>query len=204
MSNTIDSVLELVRDEPIDIDALELAFEEIAHDERVDAIRHFGSDIQRRLFDCAEGRSMTIDDVVPPDVPATTEVIHEGQNTLPVFSAFQKRFCRPDSEAIEDRSRDVLWGYNEQALRLVTGPGYFVAYDDESTGEVCIDYREIPAGRPEGWPEIILNERRLGRFVYAGTVDRLRRVSEHVSIGRAYVDDDEAMDNWFVLVRTPR
>jgi hypothetical protein len=147
-----------------------------------------------------EGRSVTIDRIVPPQTDPMTEVIHEGQNTLPAFRAFQKRFCRPDPEDVEGE-RDELWGYNEQTFKMYTGPGYFVAYDDEETGEVIVDYRRLPEAHPDGWPDIVPNKHRLGRFVYAGTVDRLRSISEHVTVGRAFIDDDDPLNAWFVLVR---
>jgi hypothetical protein len=196
MSEIVDQIEETVARDPIDFDRLEELFGEASEEERVGAIRRFSTDIQRRLFEAAEGRTVTLSDVVPTDVPPMNEVIHAGQNTLPVFRAFQKRFCRP-----RDR-KDRLWGYNEQTFKAVTGPGYFIAYDDHETGEVCIDYREVPPESPDNWPDVKENTARLGRFVYAGTVDRLRRVADGVTIGRAFVDDDEPMDNWFALVRT--
>ena len=62
----------------------------------------------------------------------------------------------------------------------------------------------IPTG-PDGLdfaplPDIVPNEARLGRFVYAGMKDYMRRVSEHVSIGRAY-KGGKPMNAWFVLCR---
>ncbi len=203
MSDVVDSILRLVRAESIDVDALESTLDESTHEERLEAVRLFGSSIQSRLYRGVEGCEFSIDALVPPETPSMTEVVHEGQNTLPVFSTFQKRFCRPDMEHLSDEERDVLWGYNEQTLKWFTGPGYFVAYDDATTGEVCIDYRETPEAIPDDWPAVSPNDRGLSRFVYAGTVDRLRRVSRHVSIGRAYRDDEEALENWFTLLRRP-
>jgi hypothetical protein len=129
-----------------------------------------------------------------------TEVIHEGKNSLALFTRFQKRFCRPARET----NPPELWGYNEQAMRLVTGPGYFVAYQPAEplalAGGVVIDYRRVPPDRPAGWPAILPNTARLSRFIYNGTVDVMRRVSDHVTIGRA-MRGSQPMDNWFVLVR---
>ena len=50
-------------------------------------------------------------------------------------------------------------------------------------------------------PEIISNKAKLGFLVYAGMVDRLRRVSRDVTIGRAY--KNKPMNAWFALVRKP-
>src|SRR5262245_49347781 len=84
-------------------------------------------------------------------------------------------------------------------MRLFTGPGYFVAYVAPEGG-VHIDYRRTPSDRPASWPPILPNSARLSRFIYNGTVDVMRRVSTHVSIGRA-MRDGKPMDAWFVLAR---
>lgn len=198
MSRTQTQILDLVTAEQIDCDALEEALDNATHQQRVQAIREFTPKIQKRLFDAAEGRKVSIEQVVPEGRKSLEEVIHEGQNTLPMFRKFQKRFCLPSSDQRQS-DREVLWGYNHQTMSPFTGPGYFVAYEDDETGEVCIDYRELPTERPDEWPKIVSNKARLGRFVYHGMIDRLRRVSEHCTIGRAY--KGKPMDAWFVLVR---
>ncbi len=202
MAQIAEDIVALARSDAPGIDEMAERLAEATHAQRVEAIRQFGRGIQRRLFDACQGRPVALDQIVPPEADPMVETIHDGQNTLPVFRAFQKRFCRPAPGATSSE-RDEVWGYNEQTFKPFTGPGYFVAYEDEQTGEVCIDYRELPSDRPEGWPEIVPNERRLGRFVYAGTVDRLRGVSEHVTVGRAFIDDDDPMNAWFTLVRRP-
>ncbi len=195
---TMQTIVDLVRAEPIDMKALGEAFDDATPADRVAAIRLFSPKIQKRLFEAAAGQRVTLADIVPPGKDPLTEVIHEGQNTLPAFRNFQKRFCRP-SAAHKSDEREVLWGYNHQTFSGVTGPGYYVAYDDDRTSEVVVDYRELPPEHPENWPEIISNKAKLGRFVYHGMVDRLRRVSEHVTIGRAF--KAKPMSAWFVLVR---
>ena len=52
----------------------------------------------------------------------------------------------------------------------------------------------------DAWPEVQSNERGLSRFVYGFMVDRLRRVSEHVTIGSAARKGKE-MGSYFVLTR---
>src|SRR5581483_8724906 len=133
---------------------------------------------------------LTLDFLVPPGTDSLREVIHHGRNSLPLFHHFQKRFCRPDGDA----PSDVLWGYNEGSTRPFVGPGYFLArpYGDK---ELVVDYGGLPPRRPTHWPEILPHESRLGRFVWVGMTDVLRRVSEHVSIGRAY-KGSKAMDAW--------
>ncbi len=162
--------------------------------QRLAEVRELTGREQSVLYEAAKGlRPLSIADYVPAGMAPLREVIHEGKNSLPLFSRFQKRFCLPEPAATE------LWGYNEQALRWATGPGYFRARGIED-GQVLIDYLEVPPGKAEGWPEIRPNSARLSRFVYFQTRDTMRGVSKHVTIGRA-ARDGKWMDNWFALCR---
>ncbi|MEO0322389.1 MAG: hypothetical protein AAF447_05505 [Myxococcota bacterium] len=89
---------------------------------------------------------------------------------------------------------------NDETLRLLMGPGYFVVRPHHVAGELAIDYRELPEAPAPGWPPIRGNDARLSRFVYAGTVDVLRGVSAHVTVGRAS-RDGRFLPAWFVLCR---
>jgi hypothetical protein len=163
--------------------------------ERVAAVRELSGEEQAALFEAAQGaRPLTMADFVPEGTPPLREVIHEGKNSLPLFSSFQKRFCRPQPPAAE------LWGYNEQPMKWATGPGYFKVREIDG-GQVLIDYFDVPATKPEGWPKIVPNSARLSRFVYFHTQDTMRGVSRHVSIGRA-AREGKWMDNWFALCRS--
>jgi hypothetical protein len=179
------------------------ALDGLGEPERIDAVAHLKRRELAALYEAAAGNPpLHLTDFVPAMVGPRTEVIHEGKNSLPLFTRFQKRFCRPPIA-----NSTELWGYNEQANRLFTGPGYFVAHHNDR-GELVIDYRFVPEGRPEdlppGWPAIIPNSARLSRFIYNGTVDVMRRVSQRVTIGRAE-RAGKPMDAWFALVRcTPR
>lgn len=182
----------------VDVDGLGGHLDSLSPSSRLAAIRSLDRPMQARLFEAVRGkRAIAIDHFVPKDVGSMREVIHEGRNTLPAFRLFQKRFCRPDVEGA-----DELWGYNEQTFRAFTGPGYFVCknWDDDGIEGVVIDYHEVPPRRPNGWPEIVANAERLGRFVYHRTRDVMRGVSAHVSIGRAR-RSGKWMDAWFVLCR---
>ncbi len=196
MSDAVSKILGLMNQPAIDINALEVALDDATHEERVAATRHFSGKLQRRLFDAADGRAVTLEQMVPTKEPLR-EVIHVGTNTLPAFRHFEKRFCRPSNL---EPNRAI--GYNETPFWKVTTPGYYVAYQDEASGEFFVDYLEVPTEKPVAWPPIMPNESRLGHLVYAGMVDRLRRVSDHVTIGRAYKKN--AMNAWFVLVRDDR
>lgn len=195
--SALADILELAQAPTLDADALAAALDASDADTRLAFVRALTPKMQRHLFEAAS-RPVTTFDIVPEDASPLQEVICEGRNTLPAFRLFQKRFCSPTAEHSPDNRR-VLWGYNHQTLSGITGPGYFVAYDDTASGELVIDYRELPPERPSAWPQILDNRARLGRFVYAGMVDRLRGLSEHVTIGRAY--KAKPMNAWFALVR---
>jgi hypothetical protein len=167
--------------------------------ERLAAVRSLGRREQRALYGAAEGAfGLRLVDLVPESVPDLTPVRHHGRNTLPLFTHFEKRFCRP--RGADRKQPGELYGFNFQALSFATGPGYFVASEDPARGEVRIDYRRLPPERPESWPEVRRNEVGLARFVYGFLEDTLRRVSEHVSIGSA-ARHGRDLGSWFVLCR---
>jgi len=182
--------------DPAEIRAL---FDRAIHSERVAATRALRRAEQRALYAAAEGfLPLRLADLVPPGVADGATVRHHGTNTLPVFTRFEKRFCRPRGEDPEKPAS--LYGWNVQRLGLLTGPGYFVAAPHASRPEVQVDYRRLPSDPPDDWPRVRSNERGLARFVYGFMVDTLRRVSEHVTIGSASRSGRE-IGSWFVLVR---
>ncbi len=172
----------------------------LAPAERVAAIRSAGRGAQRRLYEAVDGfGEVGLTDLVQPEVADLATVRHYGRNTLPVFTHFEKRFCRAPGR---DPGRpEDLWGFNFQTMAFVTGPGYFVAREDPNRREVLIDYNHVPTEAPPGWPPVRANERLvLGRFVYGFMIDTLRRVSEHVTIGSA-ARKGRDMGSWFLLCR---
>lgn len=198
--NPIDRVLEILAKPVVDLEALGATFESASPLERIRITEAIDGRGQAKLWDAAAGRGVTIAEMVPADLGPLRPVIFHGKNSLPAFTRFQKRFCRPSAGA----GRDELWGYNYQPvgwLAPLTGPGYFVAYDcADARGTVAVDYTRIPSGKPAEWPEIHDNRYRLSRFIYNGTIDYLRRVSEHLLIGRA-TRAGKDMPNWFLLCR---
>lgn len=192
--------MQLISDGPIDIEGLAKQLDEGGHAQRVGWVHALDGRGQARLWQAAEGRSVSIAEMVPPQTGPLVPVIFHGKNSLPMFSRFQKRFCRP-AAGVE---RDELWGYNYQPTRWLaplTGPGYYVAYDASAApGSVAVDYTRLPESHPPEWPEIVDNHYRLSRFIYAGMIDYLRRVSEHVLIGRATRGGRE-LPNYFALCR---
>jgi hypothetical protein len=171
----------------------------LASDDRIAAVRSLGRAEQRRLYRAVDGfLPLALSDLVPPAAADLETIRHFGRNTLPAFTRFEKRFCRPPGA--DARKPGELWGFNFQTLSFATGPGYFVARQDPSRPEVWVDYTEVPPQSPPGWPAVRRNELGLSRFVYGHMVDTLRRVSEHVTIGSAARRGRE-LGSWFVLVR---
>ncbi len=190
-----ERVIALVRAEPPDRAAIAALLDGLSPAERAAAITALaGPRLQSRLYAAVASASpVMLADLVPPDAPPLHEVIFHGKNSLPAFTLFQKRFCRPP------RGGDALWGYNHQALAWLTGPGYFVVHQEGSRGS-AIDYRVVPPEHPPGWPEVKPNDRGLSRFVYGGMVDYMRRVARDVFIGSAHRAGKET-GNYFVLSR---
>jgi hypothetical protein len=181
----------------VDIHALSQELDGMAHPERLEWMGRQSLFSQAALWEASAGRGVTLEHLVPPETPWGAEVIHEGRNTLPVLSRFQKRFT------CDINRSDILYGYNEGVTRSVIGPGYFVAEPDPVRGEVGVNYYRVPPGDvqlPQGWPEVRTNEEGLQRFVFSTMVDYLRKVSSHVSIGRAYRANRETR-NYFLLCR---
>jgi len=184
-----------------DANELEAHLDALSSSQRIEETRALSPKLQRALWSRCEGRAPTLDQIVPTGHGAGVQVRHFGRNTLPVFKLFEKRFCElPEADRESER---VLWGYNEGSTRSIVGPGYFVCRvaEEGAPGAVVIDYEQLPSHAPEGWPTLTPNERGLSRFVYAYMQDYLRRVSEHVTIGRAYRHGKES-PNYFTLCRS--
>ncbi len=198
MSDPAAELKQIFASDPLDLGRLAALLDGLAEDTRVDLVRSLGGKEQRRMWDAAASNGSTLEDFAPKLAPAGVEVINAGKNSLPVFTHFEKRFVR-----VEGRD-DVLYGYNESPTKGLIGPGYFVAHAYPERGEVGIDYLQVPpadARVPAGWPAIKPNESGLQRFVYAGMVDYMRRVSKHVSIGRAYKGGTKELPHTFLLIR---
>lgn len=181
------------------LDALEPA-------ERLAQALDLGRADQAALFELgADLPPIRLSHFVPDDVPPAVALHHVGRNTIPVpryFQGFEKRFAKIPGDD------DEIAGYNESAAWFVS-PGYFVAMETDVRpdwrphGGVVIDYFRVPEPGvvlPPGWPRVVPNSVGLQRLVYHETRDYMRKVSGHVSIGRA-AKDDKLLDFWFVLCR---
>jgi len=135
------------------------------------------------LYDALEGKDPLGLEYFAPSADPLVETIHHGKNSLPLFNRFQKRFCKPDGEGADD----TLWGYNHNAgvVMAAINPGYFTATVNDK-GEVLIDYARTPPRTTPTWPPLAPASARLGTLVWGGLTDVLRKVSEHVSVGKAF------------------
>ena len=189
----MSDLLALFRSSSLDLAAIARWFDAASQEARVAGMRSLGKSQQRALFHAtANAEALTIDYMVPARLGDLTEVIHEGKNSLPLFTQFQKRFARLPGRP------DTLVGYNHQTMSAFTGPGYYEARVDGR--QIAVDYTKLPSQKVASWPPIIPNSARLGRFVYADMIDYLRRVSAHVTIGRA-VRHGKETENYFLLCR---
>jgi len=200
---TKEAVLALLERDPIPVAEVAAALDAMMPEARITAIRAIPGRLQARLFDAAEAGTKAAPLALTEFVPAATHdmtfVRHYGKNSLPLFTHFEKRFCRPAPQHVTEGGRPLLYGYNHQALDWVTGPGCMVAYTAEG-GEVWVDYRELPKAMPVGWPAVRPNDRGIAKLVYGDMVDRMRRVSKHVTIGRAW-RHGKPEGNYFLLCR---
>jgi hypothetical protein len=181
----------------INLDSLGHAFEEASPDQRLELISKLNKRDQNRLWDAAENCPIDLEHLVPAGVQSGVEVIHSGKNSLPFFTHFEKRFMRPEGK------RETLYGYNEGAVRKFIGPGYFVAHHFEDEGTVGVDYYQIPpegADLAENWPKMKTNEKGITNLVYGKMIDYLRKISDHLCVGRA-VKKGKITNNFFVLCR---
>jgi len=189
----------------IDLSRLAEVLDGLGHEGRVHATRTWTKKRQAAIYEAAKGQSIDMAFLVPASIGPLVEVIHDLHNTLPLFNDSQKRFCRlpPDDVA---RDGFEVAGYNHASTNPFTGPGYFVVRSVNASdgadheGELAIDYTKLPKSKPAGWPEIRDNNGGIGGLVYGGMTDYMRKVSSHVSIGRAY-KGGKAMGAWFTLVR---
>jgi hypothetical protein len=199
MPSPVQELKARIAEPTIDCRAIAALLDGLDHPTRVEVTRSLDRGEQRRLYGAVDGfLPLHLCDLVPPHVADFTPVRHHGKNTLPAFTHFEKRFCRP--HGADPAKPDALYGFNFQSLSPLTGPGYFVAVAAEGRPEVLVDYNRLPDGHPEGWPEIRSNERGLSRFVYGFMIDTLRRVSEHVTIGSA-ARRGRDIGSWFILTR---
>ena len=161
---------------------------------RIAECRQLGRRQQIRLFDLArDGAPVTPEDMVA-SARDGEPVPWYGKNSLPAFTHFEKHFRRHE---------DKIVGFNSNPFHvtMVTGPGYYVCTPDASRPkEIVIDYTQLPARAPAGWPKVKRNTSGASIFVYGHMKDYCRRVSDTVVIGAAE-RKGKPIGAYFVLCR---
>ncbi len=186
------AILELIRRDGVDVASLAARLDAMGHDERVRCLYSVRRRDFARIFTAAAGyRRIDLDYAVAARVPALQSVRHVGINSLPLFRDFAKLMYRTSTGAAGRNS--LMWSW-------VTGPGYFTVRAEE--GELLLDYVELPEQHPLDWPPVRSNARGFSFFVFRGLVDRVRAISDHVTIGRAF-RNGKPTRNYFFLVREP-
>lgn len=185
----------LLESPDLDLARLSEHLDGLEHGERVRQVRAVPGRLQGRLFGAASGfGALDMEYFVPADRPDGQLVRHYGKNSLPVFSIFEKRFARPEAGS------PVMWGYNHSPMMALVGPGHFVLRSGPELGEMHVDYYSVPPRRLDGAPALVPNDRGISALVYGHMIDVLRRVSAHVTIGRAIKKGQETA-NYFLLCR---
>lgn len=163
------------------------ALDAVTSAERVNWMRGLGKKELVALWKLADGHPLLVEHFHGAEGQV---VIHEGQNSLPAFNAFQKRFVL---------RAGVVQGYNHQSMAWITGPGHFTV--TQAGAEVLLDYLSEPKSVPSEFPALKANDAGFSRLVYMGMHDFCRRVSEHVIIGEARKGGKPTGD-YFMLCKT--
>lgn len=171
-----------------DLKTLSSALNAAKSEDRVAWLRSLNKKQQVALFDLAAGTQMTVDEVHGEG--GVTTIFH-GKNSLPMFTHFQKRICNHNG---------VVQGYNHQSLKWLVGPGHFRVIAHDVPGELLFDYLWAPETVPDGFPAARSNTGGLSTLVYGKLQDVVRKVSDHVSIGRAIING-KMTNNYFGLAR---
>lgn len=162
-------------------------------DKKIQLIRSCPSKIFSDIFERSQ-KINQVNDLIPSHVDPLKEIIFYGKNSLPLFSSFEKRIClSPDKLS--------LWGYNEQKLKVITGPGYFIIdQNSDRPDELMFDYTRIPYDKVKHWPKIRSNTTGLNHLVYGGMKDYLRKIADSLYIGEA-TKKGASMNQYFLLCR---
>jgi hypothetical protein len=175
-----------------EVDALSAELDAASHEDRVQWLRSLGKRELSALYDLASGTTVGVDHFYDDGGEV---VIHYGKNSLPVFTHFQKRIVAQGDE---------IQGYNHQSMAWLTGPGHFILRaSPEVEGEVWFDYTVTPVAEFTQFPPLRANDRGASRFVYAGMIDIVRRVSRDLTIGTA-LKGGKMTGDFFGLCRPPR
>ncbi len=164
--------------EATDILTLSTALDAATQEQRIAWLQRLPARQVAVLYDLAEGQQLTVEAMHSAEGDV---VIHQGMNSMALFRGFQKRMVLHEGQ---------LKGYNHQPWAWLVGDGTFIVRPSPDVeGELWFDYTLLPdSGFPE-FPPPKDNTAGLSRFVYGNMIDVVRRVSAHITIGKAYIGD---------------
>ncbi|MBI2377037.1 MAG: hypothetical protein HYV07_23755 [Deltaproteobacteria bacterium] len=171
-----------------DLALFESALLAISAAERVHAIQAIPGNRLAKVWDLAEGRTVSIESLVPR---AEELVRYRGRNSMPMFNAMCKVCWRSQTgEAL---------GYNDHFWSAFTGPGYFQI--NVIDGSACFDYRALPKSAPKGWPKLKGHTFPIGTITFAKMIDRARWATKETIIGHATWEDGRSRGVYFLMTR---
>jgi hypothetical protein len=174
-----------------DIHTLATALDAATEVERLAWLARLPRDQLGVLYDLAVGQPRLLPEMHAGEGEV---VIHQGINSAPSFRHFQKRMVLHAGQ---------VKGYNHQPFSWLVGAGTFVVEPSgEVPGELLFDYTGLPREGFPGFPPPRPNTAGLSRFVYGHMIDVLRRVSAHISIGKAYRHGEYAGFHFALCRRT--
>ncbi len=139
----------------------------------------------RRLWEA--GLPLTLAEMVGAD---GVVVRHEGQNDLlPGFDRFEKHLVARNGK---------VQGINVQTFAWLTGPGHFTVREEGA--EVWFDYTVLADDVPADWPALVSNASGLGKLVYGGMIDVVRKVVDRMVVGKV-VRNGKPEEHYFMLYR---
>ena len=133
MSNAQKDLKNALKNDNFSLEKVGEIIESASPESRIQLIRTINKKGQELLWNAAESHPVDLDHLVPPSTGSGVEVIHSGKNSLPMFTHFEKRFCRTEDG-------QFLYGYNEGSLRWLIGPGCFVAEHFDEFSTVVVNY----------------------------------------------------------------
>ena len=160
----------------------------VTHDQRIDWLQSLKRTDLSHLWHLCEHTSVTAGHFC--DAQGVI-VRHHGKNSLPLFTSFEKRIAITDGQ---------MHGYNHnQGIPAwFGGPGHFVVREDGN--EVLFDYTVAPLRCPDSFPRFKSNDVGTAKLVFGGMIDRVRRVSAHCTIGKAFRNGRDEK-TWFALIK---
>lgn len=197
-------LMALLDDSGLTYTAMRDHFDALDHEACWAEVERYGKRQLVRMYElAAEAEPISMAHFVPDDVAEGVIINHRGRNSIPLPIGALRWFSKPMVKLPQHPG--VLCGFNDTATTGSIGPGFFICRETKpenvERGAWVVDYLQVPEGEmPAGWPKLKPNEQGIQRFVYGGTQDFMRKVSDRLSIGMPF-KGAKSLGMPFVLVR---